>query len=298
MYAIAIHGGVGVISRKDLTAALEIQYRQGLQDALEAGFTILDQGGSAMDAVQASVVSLEDNPLFNAGKGSAYTADGQHEMEASIMCGNRLDGGAACALKQVRNPIVLARTVLEESNHLFLNGQGAELFAREHGLQFEPVEYFNTDKEWRKLQDSKCHPVKGKGTVGAVAVDSQGNLASATSTGGLTNKKYGRIGDSPILGAGTYANNSTCAVSCTGDGEYFMRCITAYDVSALLEYKGYSLKQACEEVVQYKLKKLGGEGGLIAVDRQGTIEMAFNSEGMYRAYRQQGNQPYVSIYQA
>jgi len=296
MYAIAIHGGAGVISRKDLTATQEDQYKKGLQDALNAGYAILEKGGSAMDAVQAAVISLEDNALFNAGKGSAFTSEELHEMEASIMCGKRFDGGAACGLKNVRNPIVLARTILEESNHLFLSGQGAELFARDHGFQFETPRNFDTEKKFKKLQEYKVHPGKNTGTVGAVAVDSKGNLASATSTGGLTNKKYGRIGDSPILGAGTYANNSTCAVSCTGDGEYFIRCVAAYDVSALLEYKGSSLKQACEEVVLYKLKKLGGEGGLIAVDRDGNIEMAFNSEGMYRGYWQQSKQPYVYIY--
>lgn len=296
MYAIAIHGGAGVISRKDLTAALEKQYLQGLHDAIEAGYTILEKGGSAIDAVQAAVVSLEDNELFNAGKGSAFTADELHEMEASIMCGQRLDGGAACGLKNVRNPILLARTILEESNHLFLAGQGAEMFAREHRLQFEPAAYFDTEKESRKLKESKTQPVKHTGTVGAVAIDSDGNLASATSTGGLTNKKYGRIGDSPIIGAGTYASNSSCAVSCTGDGEYFIRSVAAYDVSALMEYKGLSLHQACENVVHNKLKKIGGEGGLIAVDNIGNIEMAFNAEGMYRGFRKQSDRPFVYIY--
>jgi beta-aspartyl-peptidase (threonine type) len=296
MYAIAIHGGAGVISKDKLTADLEKQYLQGLQDALEAGYTILKKGGSAIDAVQAAVVSLEDNDLFNAGKGSAFTSDETHEMEASIMCGKRLDGGAACGLKNIKNPILLARTVLEKSHHLFLNGQGAELFADEHELQFVPVEYFYTEKEFKELQDYRAKPGKGTGTVGAVAIDSEGNLASATSTGGLTNKRYGRIGDSPILGAGTYANNKTCAVSCTGDGEYFIRSVAAYDVSALLEYKHVSLKEATNEVVMNKLKKLGGEGGLIAIDHQGNIEMTFNGEGMYRGYQSQDNQAEIFIY--
>lgn len=296
MYAIAIHGGAGVISRKELTADLEKQYRQGLTEALEAGYRILEQGGSAMDAVQAAVVFLEDNELFNAGKGSAFTSDETHELEASIMCGKRVDGGAACGLKNIKNPILLARSILEESNHLFLNGTGAELFADEQELQFVPNEYFYTGKSYKELQQSRFKPGKETGTVGAVAIDSEGNLASATSTGGLTNKKYGRIGDSPILGAGTYANNATCAVSCTGDGEYFIRCVAAYDVSALLEYKGFSLKEACNEVVMNKLKKLGGEGGLIAVDREANIEMVFNGEGMYRGYQKQGNQTETFIY--
>jgi beta-aspartyl-peptidase (threonine type) len=298
MYALAIHGGAGVVSKKDLTAALENQYLKGLQDALDAGFKILENGGSALDAVEASVISLENNELFNAGRGSAFTSDETHELEASIMCGNRLDAGAACGLKNVKNPILLARTVLEKSNHLFLNGTGAEKFAREQGLPFEPDAYFYTEHKYRELQESKSQPVRNKGTVGAVAVDSRGDLASATSTGGLTNKNYGRIGDSPVVGAGTYARNATCAVSCTGDGEYFMRCVAAYDVSALMEYKGYSLKQACEDVIMNKLKNLGGDGGLIAVDREGNVEMTFNSEGMYRGYHQQGQEPAVLIYQA
>lgn len=296
MYAIAIHGGAGVISQKELSADLEKQYRQGLKEALEAGYRILDKGGSALDAVQAAVVSLEDNELFNAGKGSAFTSDETHELEASIMCGKRVDGGAACGLKNVRNPILLARTVLEKSHHLFLNGQGAELFADEHELQFVPGEYFFTEKEYKELQDYRAKQGIGTGTVGAVAIDSEGNLAAATSTGGLTNKRYGRIGDSPILGAGTYANNSTCAVSCTGDGEYFIRCVAAYDVSAMLEYKGIPLKEACNAVVMNKLKKLGGEGGLIAIDRLGNIEMIFNGEGMYRGFQKQGNQAEILIY--
>lgn len=296
MYAIAVHGGAGVISPKDLTVELEKQYLQGLQDALNAGFSILEKGGSALDAVQAAVVSLEDNELFNAGKGSAFTTEQTHEMEASIMCGQRVDGGAACGLKNIKNPVLLARAVLEESNHLFLNGPGAEIFADGHGLQFVPDEYFYTERKYRELKEYQFSQSKNKGTVGAVAIDKEGNLASATSTGGLTNKKFGRIGDSPILGAGTYANNATCAVSCTGDGEFFIRCVAAYDVSALMEYKGFSLNQACEEVVMHKLKKLGGEGGLIAVDRNGNIAMPFNGEGMYRGYQQEGKGPSLMIF--
>lgn len=295
MYAIAIHGGAGVVSKKELTPTQEKQYLKGLQEALEAGFRILEIGGNALDAVEASVISLENNELFNAGKGSAFTSDETHELEASIMCGNRLDAGAACGLRNVKNPILLARTVLEKSNHLLLNGPGAEKFAREHGLPFVDDQYFYTEKEYRKLQQSKSEPAISKGTVGAVAIDRKGDMAAATSTGGLTNKNYGRIGDSPVVGAGTYAKNATCAVSCTGDGEYFMRCVAAYDVCALMEYKGYSLPQACEEVLG-KLTKLGGEGGLIAVDRGGNIEMVFNSEGMYRGIHQQGKEPAVFIY--
>lgn len=296
MFAIAVHGGAGVKEKKDLTPELEERYLQGLRLALSAGYSVLETGGSALDAVEAAVTVLEDNELFNAGKGSVFNHEGKHEMEASIMCGRRIDAGAVCGIRNVRNPVKLARIVLEVSNHLFLNGSGAEKFAQEHNLAFEPDEYFHTAERHRQLQAAKMTRPKGTGTVGAVAVDSAGNLASATSTGGLTNKNYGRIGDSPIIGAGTYANNATCAVSCTGDGEYFIRSIAAYDVSALVEYGGLTLKEACSRVIKEKLTHLGGDGGLIAVDPMGNIEMEFNSNGMYRGYRKQNGLPVVSIY--
>lgn len=296
MYALAIHGGVGVKERKDLTPETEEKYLQALRLALTAGYYVLENDGSALDAVESAVAVLEDIELFNAGKGSVFTHDGTHEMEASIMCGKRIDAGAVCGIKNVRNPIRLARKIMEESNHLFLNGAGAEKFASEHKLNFEPDEYFHSDERRRQLQAAKISKAKSTGTVGAVAIDSSGNLASATSTGGLTNKRFGRIGDTPIIGGGTYANNMTCAVSCTGDGEYFIRAVAAYDISALIEYGGLTLKEACERVIMEKLTKLGGDGGAIAVDKAGNIEMIFNSNGMYRGYWKQNSLPVISIY--
>lgn len=296
MYAIAIHGGAEVIDLKDLSPELEKRYLQGLEDSLDAGYRILEGNGSALDAVEVSVTELENNELFNAGKGSVFTSDATHEMEASIMCGQRIDCGAVCGLKNVKNPVRLARMVLEKSNHVFLNGPGAEKFARENNLPFEPDEYFYTPEQYRQLQASKIKMVKNMGTVGAVAIDASGNLAAATSTGGLSNKNYGRIGDSPVIGAGTYANNSTCAVSCTGDGEYFIRAVTAYDISSMLEYKKFTLKQACEHAIRDKLKHLGGEGGVIAIDKNGNIEMDFNTHGMYRGFRKQDMEPFIFIY--
>lgn len=295
-YAIAIHGGAGVKDRHDLTPSLEEKYLQGLRQSLMAGYFVLANEGSAIDAVESAVAVLEENELFNAGRGSVFNADGRHEMEASIMCGQRVDAGAVCGLRNVRNPIRLARKVLEESNHLFLNGEGAETFARERNLYFEPDEYFYTKERYEQLISAKLSKPRGTGTVGAVALDSFGNLAAATSTGGLTNKKYGRIGDSPVIGAGTYANNSTCAVSCTGDGEFFIRSVAAYDISALMEYGGLSVKEACNRVIMQKLVNIGGEGGAIAIDNKGNIEMCFNSNGMYRGYRKENSLPVVFIY--
>lgn len=295
-YAIAIHGGAGVRDKKDLTPELEELYLQGLKQSLMAGYFVLANDGSAIDAVESAVAVLEDNELFNAGRGSVFNAEGKHEMEASIMCGKRIDAGAVCGLKNVRNPIRLARKILEESDHLFLNGSGAEKFAREHDLYFETDEYFHSKERYAQYLSSGTTQTGGKGTVGAVAVDSAGNLAAATSTGGLTNKKYGRIGDSPVIGSGTYANNKTCAVSCTGDGEFFIRAIAAYDISAMIEYGGLSLKEACHRVIMEKLKSLGGDGGAIAIDYEGNIEMCFNSNGMYRGYRKENGMPVVFIY--
>jgi L-asparaginase / beta-aspartyl-peptidase len=296
MYAIAIHGGAGVRERKDLSPAMEETYLQSLREAINAGYSILEKNGSSLDAVEATVTVLEDNELFNAGKGSVFTADGAHEMEASIMCGRRVDAGAVCGIRNVRNPVKLARTILEKSKHLFLAGTGAEKYAKEHGLVFEPDEYYYTAERYRQLQAARIRTVKSTGTVGAVAIDSAGDLASATSTGGLTNKDYGRIGDSPVIGAGTYARNSTCAVSCTGDGEFFIRTLAAYDISAMVEYAGTSLREACEAVILGKLHQMGGDGGAIAIDSQGNIEMVFNSNGMYRGYRRENGVPVVFIY--
>lgn len=290
--SIAIHGGAGTILRSTMTPALQLQYENGLQDALDAGYSILAAGGSSLDAVAAAVASLEDFPLFNAGKGAVFNSVGKHEMDAAIMNGKTLEAGGVCGVNGIKNPVRLARAVMEHSGHVLLAGIGAEDFARLQGFEFEPDSYFYTEQRYKQWQEALIegkvqldHSDKKFGTVGAAALDKDGNLAAATSTGGMTNKKYGRIGDSPIPGAGTYANNNTCAISCTGHGELFIRSVVAYDISCLMEYKGLSLHDACELVVHDKLVKIGGEGGLVAVDKQGNISMPFNSEGMYRACR-------------
>lgn len=308
-YSIAIHGGAGTILRSAMSAEKEAAYKQALSDAISAGEKILLRSGSALDAVEASVRVLEDNPLFNAGKGSVFTNSGLHEMDASIMNGFDLSAGAVSGVRNVRNPVCLARIVMEKSEHVYLSGAGAMDFARKNSLEFAPDEYFYSEQRYEQLKDAlenddvrldhtqlKKNDEKKFGTVGAVAIDTFGNLAAATSTGGMTNKKYGRVGDSPIIGAGTYANNNTCAISCTGHGEYFIRSVVAYDVSCLMEYKGLSLKDACERVVKDKLVKLGGEGGLIAIDKHGNTELCFNSDGMYRAMKQSGKAIYTAIY--
>lgn len=291
-FSLAIHGGAGTITKASLTAEKERNYRNALESALRAGESILKGGGSAMDAVMAAIMNLEDCPLFNAGKGSVFTADAKHEMDASIMRGDTLEAGAVAGVMHVKNPIALARAVMEKSDHVMLAGAGAEAFAKENGIEFVPDTYFFTEQRFLQLKEA-IHEGKiqldhtlseGKkfGTVGAVARDKQGHLAAGTSTGGMTNKKFNRIGDSPVIGAGTYANNHTCAVSCTGHGEYFLRAVVAYDISCLMEYKGLSLENACSLVVNDKLVKLGGEGGLVAVDTLGNFALPFNSEGMYR----------------
>lgn len=306
-FCIAIHGGAGTILRTSMTEEKEAKYTAALKAAVQAGYAVLENGGSALDAVEAAVVSLEDCPLFNAGKGAVYTNDGRHEMDASLMWGKDLSAGAVSLIRNVKNPISLARAVMEKSEHVYLCGEGAEAFARTNNIRFESDDYFNDEfryQQWQKAKEEDSayldHNVQTEdkkfGTVGAVALDMQGNLAAATSTGGMTNKKYGRIGDSPIIGAGTYANNNTCAISCTGHGELFIRTVTAYDVSCLMEYKGLSLKDACSDVVLKKLVAIQGEGGLIAVDRQGNIELCFNSEGMYRAMKSSNGEELVAIY--
>ncbi|PRY12017.1 beta-aspartyl-peptidase (threonine type) [Pontibacter ummariensis] len=304
--AIAIHGGAGTITKKNLTPEQDKAYRAGLQEAVTAGHGLLAAGGSALDAVDLAVTLLEDNPLFNAGRGSVFTKEGKHEMDAAIMCGNTLEAGAVAGVRSVKNPIKLARAVLEHSDHVMLSGYGAEDFARNHGLAFAPEAYFfdaHRYKQWSEVRDSAVfmldhtEQVDAKfGTVGAVALDQNGHTAAATSTGGMTNKNYNRIGDTPIIGAGTYANNATCAISCTGHGEYFMRAVVAYDVSCLIEYKGLSLQQACDEVVMQKLVRFGGEGGLIALNKAGEVVLSFNSEGMYRASKKNGEPTFVGIY--
>jgi L-asparaginase / beta-aspartyl-peptidase len=304
--AIAIHGGAGTITKSSLTPELDHAYRAALEDALQAGHMVLAEGGSALDAVEKAVVSLEDIPLFNAGRGSVFTKEGKHEMDASIMCGKTLQAGAVAGVFSVKNPVKLSRAVMELSDLVMLSGHGAVEFAINHGLAFESEQYFFDAfryNQWKEVRDTNIIMLdhtedrdKKFGTVGAVAVDGSGNVAAATSTGGMTNKRYNRIGDTPIIGSGNYANNKTCAISCTGHGEYFMRAVVAYDVSCLIEYKGYSLEEACNEVVMKKLVAFGGEGGLVAVNAKGEVALPFNSEGMYRGYKINNEKANVKIY--
>ena len=310
--SIAIHGGAGTIVREQMTAALEAAYRQGLQQALTAGYSVLEKKGSSLQAVAAAVVILEDNLLFNAGRGSVFTSQGLHEMDASIMDGRTLGAGAVAGIKNIRNPVLLARAVMEKSGHVMLSGPGAEEFAAEQGIATAPDEYFYSQfrlNQWQEIRGSDVFELdhrgaarkdapdgKKFGTVGAVACDDQGNVAAATSTGGMTNKRFGRIGDSPVIGAGTYANNATCAISCTGHGEIFMKAVAAYDVSCLMEYRNLTLQQACDMVVMKKLVALQGEGGLVGIDAKGNVALVFNSAGMYRACKDSTGMDYVAIY--
>lgn len=286
--ALAIHGGAGTILRSQMTPDLEAEYRSGLGNALRAGWEILERGGSSLDAVEAAVVSLEDFPLFNAGRGAVFTHDGRQEMDASIMDGRNLKAGAIAAVKNVKNPIRLARLVMEQTEHILLSGEGAAEFGRVAGIEFAPDEYFFTEHRWLQLQEAiaadrvQLDHAKPVGTVGAVACDAIGNLAAATSTGGMTNKKFGRVGDTPLIGAGTYADDA-CAVSCTGHGEYFILGVSAFDVAARMRYKGLSLEIAAREAIE-RQTNIGGEGGLIAVDTSGNLALEFNSDGMYRGW--------------
>lgn len=306
-YAIAIHGGAGTITRSSMTPEKEAEYKQALADAIAAGEAVLQASGTALDAVEAAIKSLEDCPLFNAGRGSVFTNQGKNEMDASLMAGHDLKAGAVAGVQNIKNPISLARAVMEQSEHVMLAGVGAMEFAEKIGAEFEKDEYFFVQMRYEQLEKAKesdsiildhteDDTEKKFGTVGCVALDVHGNIAAGTSTGGMTNKKFGRVGDSPVIGSGTYANNATCAISCTGHGEYFLRAVVAYDISCLMEYKGLSLKEACAVVVNDKLVKLGGEGGLVALDAQGNIELLFNSEGMYRASKKAGEELFVAIY--
>ncbi len=311
-FSIAIHGGAGTILKDDMTPDLEKAYLQGLTDAVNAGYAVLEEGGSAVNAVKAAVVVLEDNLLFNAGRGSVFTKKGVQEMDAAIMDGSNLAAGAVAGVRNVRNPIELATEVMKNSNHVFLSGKGANDFAIKQGIKLEPDEFFFSQfryDQWKAIRDSDNYSLdhthqgleellrdKKFGTVGAVACDGYGNIAAATSTGGMTNKKYGRIGDSPIIGSGTYANNKTCAISCTGHGEMFIRAVAAYDVSCIMEYKGLSLQEAMDEVVNKKLLQIDGEGGMIGVDAQANVAMIFNSAGMYRGFKNNSGESYIGIY--
>ncbi|GAB3573007.1 isoaspartyl peptidase/L-asparaginase [Spirosoma luteolum] len=322
---LVIHGGAGTITRQNMTPEKEKAYRAVLNQALQTGYAILKKGGSSMDAVEATIRVMEDSPLFNAGKGAVFTHDGKNEMDAAVMDGKTLKAGSIAGVTTIRNPISTARRVMDKSEHVMMVGPGAEAFAKSQGMEIVDPSYFYTETRWQGLQkalkdekvelDHSARPAvdtirktgsllreqiftEGNkfGTVGCVALDQAGNLAAGTSTGGMTNKRYGRVGDAPLIGVGTYANNATCAVSATGHGEYFIRSVVGYDISALMEYKGFSVQKAADEVVMKKLVERGGEGGVIALDRKGNLAMPFNSEGMYRGYIKADGSSEVLIY--
>ncbi|MEZ4830120.1 MAG: isoaspartyl peptidase/L-asparaginase [Bacteroidia bacterium] len=306
-YVLVIHGGAGVIRQSEMSPENEQLYKSGLQEALDAGAAVLAAGGTAEDAVEASIRLMEDNPMFNAGRGAVLTNLETAELDASFMSGKTRNAGAVAGVKTVRHPISAARLVMDSSVHVMLAGEGADIFASEKGLEIVDNSYFVTEKRLLQLRSiiapeknepgKKSEPlIKKHGTVGCVALDKAGNLAAGTSTGGMMNKRYGRVGDSPIIGAGTYANNATCAVSCTGHGEFFIRNVIAYDVSAIMEYSGKTLADAAAFVIHDKLAALGGTGGLIAVDRNGNIAMPFNTDGMFRAYIKSNGETAVEIY--
>jgi beta-aspartyl-peptidase (threonine type) len=303
MFGIAIHGGAGTLPRADMSADAERRYRAGLKEAIDAGFAVLEAGGTSMDAVTRAVVRLEDNPLFNAGRGAVFTLDGRNELDASIMDGSTLKAGAVCGVTRIRNPVELARAVMEKSEQVMLAGTGAEEFAAAVGFSFVPQSYFHTPERWMQLERIRSGDaglsaltISHIGTVGAVAVDARGRLAAATSTGGMTGKRYQRIGDSPIIGAGTYADDRSCAVSATGHGEVFIRTVVAHDICARMRFGGRSIGEAVREVVLGELPALGGEGGVIAIDAGGEIAIEFNSEGMFRASRREGEEMQIGIY--
>jgi beta-aspartyl-peptidase (threonine type) len=303
-YAVVIHGGAGTILKSQMSPEKELEYRKSIEEALNAAEQILKLGGLAIDAVEAAIVLMEDNPLFNAGKGAVFTSSGSNELDASIMNGADLNAGAVAGLRHVKNPIKAARAVMELSEHVFLFGTGAELFSEQNGIELVDSKYFYTDHRWQSLmkdKESEKNKTGAKktnhkhGTVGVVALDKYGNIVAGTSTGGMTNKKYQRIGDSPIIGSGTYADNTTCGVSSTGHGEYFIRLNVAYAVHAQMKYGNKSLSESAREVIHQQLNALGGDGGLIGLDHMGNIVMEFNSEGMYRGYALP-NKRFIGIY--
>jgi beta-aspartyl-peptidase (threonine type) len=309
-FMLVIHGGAGTINRKNMTPEREREYRAALEQALRTGQAVLARGGSSLDAVEATVRFMEDSPLFNAGKGAVFTHEGKNELDAAIMDGKTKKAGSVAGVTIIKNPITAARAVMEKSKHVMMTGRGAELFATKMGLEVVDPSYFWTERRWKALQDELLKEQSEKpqaslvvadenrfGTVGAVALDQGGNLAAATSTGGTTNKMYGRIGDSPIIGAGTYADNETCAVSATGAGEFFIRWTVAYDIAALMKYRGLSVQQAADQVINKTLKAVpGAEGGVIALDAKGNFALPFNSEGMYRGWIGADGVPHVDIY--
>lgn len=312
--AIVIHGGAGTILKKNMTPEMELEYKRVLEQAIKTGYTILENGGSSLDAVEKTIKILEDSPLFNAGKGAVFTNQGKNELDASIMDGKTLKAGAIAGVTTVKNPISLARVVMEKSEHVMLAREGAEFFASQHNIEIVNPAYFYVESRYQSLlraqekdktmldhnDKSEFYDVNIKdskfGTVGCVALDKNGNIVAGTSTGGMTNKKWGRIGDAPIIGAGTYANNATCGISATGWGEFFMRNVVAYDISAMMEYKGYTIEKAAKEVIQNKLTKSGGDGGIIGLDAKGNIVMEFNTAGMYRASIDTNGKLVIGIY--
>ncbi len=313
-FGIVIHGGAGTILKENMTDSLEAAYRSKLKEAITVGHEILKNGGNAMEAVTKTINILEDSPLFNAGKGAVFTHEETNELDASVMDGATLNAGAVAGVTHIKNPIDLAVAVMDNSDHVMLSGKGAEVFAQTQGFELTAPSYFYTEKRFRSLQYIKDkekaqldHDQKVSfedpfikdskfGTVGCAALDKNGNLAAGTSTGGMTNKRWNRIGDAPIIGAGTYANNATCAVSSTGWGEYFIRAMVAYDISALMEYKGLSLQEAASEVIQKKVPALGGDGGIVAIDNKGNVAMEFNTAGMYRAHMNAAGELVIGIY--
>jgi beta-aspartyl-peptidase (threonine type) len=303
MFGLAIHGGAGTLPRAEMRGQQELNYLAGLGEALDAGYAVLQARGSSLDAVTRAVMVLEDNPLFNAGRGSVFTHDGRNELDAAIMDGHTLRAGAVSGLTHIKNPIDLARAVMEHSEYVMLSGAGAEEFALSRGGALVPQSYFHTLERWHQLERVRSGDaglsaltISHVGTVGAVALDDDGRLAAATSTGGMTGKRYSRVGDSPIIGAGTYADDRSCAVSATGHGEIFIRAAVAHDICARMRFGGRSLRDAVREVVLEELPALHGEGGVIAIDPSGEIVMEFNSEGMFRASRKSGEEPRIAIY--
>lgn len=296
-YVIVIHGGAGTIKKENMTDEQRVAYEAKLTEALKAGEAILAKGGASIDAVIAAVNVMEDSPLFNAGKGSVFNSEGKNEMDASIMDGKSLKAGAVAGVTTIKNPINAARLVMDSSAHVMMTGKGAEQFAALYGVEIVDPSYFHSERSWKEYQRVKAQVEEGrKGTCGAVALDLSGNLAAATSTGGMTYKRYGRVGDAPIIGAGTYANNESCAVSCTGHGEYFIRNVVAYDITARMLYLGESLEKASDYIVNQKLVSQEGTGGLVSVDKNGNVAMPFNTPGMYRGYIKQGEKPVVLMY--
>jgi beta-aspartyl-peptidase (threonine type) len=312
IFGIVIHGGAGTILKKNMTDSLETAYLEKLEEAIKTGHTILSNGGTSLEAVTATINIMEDSPLFNAGKGAVFTHEETNELDASIMDGATLNAGAVSGVKHIKNPIDLALSVMNDSPHVMLSGEGAEEFAREQGFKMIDPSYFYTEKRFQSLQKVKEREMLEQskslsfedpfikdskfGTVGCVALDKNGKLAAGTSTGGMTNKRWNRIGDAPIIGAGTYANNATCAVSSTGWGEFFIRAMVAHDISAMMEYKGISLQEAATIVIQEKVPYLGGDGGIVAIDKDGNIAMEFNTAGMYRAHMNAQGELIVKIY--